>query len=305
MASTRSPKLPVDIGQSVESHLKTWYQVLQQLGRGGNATTFLVVATTGPYKGVLFAMKAFRELAKPERRQSFLGEIQFLMTCNHPSVMRVFDEGLLQEKFPFVIAEYLPLTLRSVIRANNVSAVAKVSYVVQLLSALSYLANLPTPVVHRDVKPENIFLKGQSCVLGDFGLMKTLDAHGPEDQESVKQSIGFGMPYCHRTPDLVHYLVDGEPPTCKSDVFQLGLVAAELLTGENPQRPTNTFTDPVELNKVGPLRGAIRRVGGDLIQQMLVPEATQRDSAADFLTRWSGAFASLAKQTRDLEGKVF
>jgi serine/threonine protein kinase len=271
------------------------------LGIGGNAATFLMVATSGQAKGVPFAMKVFRRLSKPERRDGFLHEIQFLKTCNHPSIMRVFDEGVLFDQYPFVVAEYLPSTLYSVIRANAASTVEKASFTLQLLSALEYLGQIPTPVIHRDIKPQNIFVKGHSCVLGDFGLMK----QSSDDLSGFKESVGVGMPFRYRTPDLVNYLVDGQPPTCASDVFQLGLVVAELFTGKNPQRPADKFTDPVQLDPLAKIPGAMERGIANLINRMLDADPRQRDSAAKLLDPWQGVFLDAAKRAHALEGRVF
>ena len=87
------------------------YTCMQRLGVGGTAETYLMLATEGPLRGQFFALKIFRRLSKPEWRESFLAEVKFLQGCNHPAVMRVFDEGLYLDEHPFVVAEYLPDTL--------------------------------------------------------------------------------------------------------------------------------------------------------------------------------------------------
>jgi serine/threonine protein kinase len=295
----------LDIGQGVQAASGVWYKNLQTLGIGGNAATFLVVATSGRSKGIPFAMKVFRRFSKPERRDSFLQEIQFLKSCNHPSVMRVFDDGVLYEKSPFVVAEYLPNTLHATIRAGGVSTAAKACYTLQLLSALDYLATLSPPVLHRDIKPQNVFIKGRSCVLGDFGLMKHVNKENADDQELVKESVGVGMPFRYRTPDLVEYLRKGVPPTCKSDVFQVGLVVAELFTGWNPQRPAKSFTDEIEHDSLQVIPGAMAPGIGNLIAKMLTMDPMQRPSAGALLDPWQGVFLDAAKRTHALEGKVF
>ena len=66
--------------------------------------------------------------------------------------------------------EYLPDTLWDAMKAGSLDDPAKVSVVMQLLSALDYLSRRDPYVVHRDIKPKNIFLKAGTCVLGDFGL---------------------------------------------------------------------------------------------------------------------------------------
>ena len=148
--------------QSIQSERKIWYRNIQFLGMGGNAITYLVLCTSEFYKGIPFALKVFRVISREERKVKFLAEREFLETgCNHPSIMRVFDSGVFRnaqgEEFPFVVTEYLPLTLREVIRSQRVTIVEKTSYVLQLLSALSYLDTLAVPVVHRDIKPRTFF----------------------------------------------------------------------------------------------------------------------------------------------------
>src|SRR5262249_37848427 len=149
--------------------------------------------------------------------------------CDHPAVMRVFDEGLYLGEHPFVVAEYLPDTLGHVLRTAP-PMMAKMAYAVQLLSALEYLSTPAITVVHRDIKPANVFIKGGSCVLGDFGLMKRLTVNRELDQEMLKTSVGPRMPRNYRTPDLVEYYKGGPVPTDKSDVYQLGLLFAELFS---------------------------------------------------------------------------
>jgi serine/threonine protein kinase len=296
---------PLAHGQSVQASSGAWYENIQVLGEGGNAITYLTLATSGPHKGLLFATKVFRNLDKPERRESFLGEVGFLKGCSHPSVMRVFDEGVYRDSFPFVVAEYLPSTLSAVIRAGTASTVAKLSYVLQLLSALDYLAKLSEPVIHRDIKPQNIFIKGHSCVLGDFGLLKRVTPASEEDRTAFKQSVGVGMPFRYRTPDLVRYLEDGVAPGCKSDVYQLGLVVAELFTGKNPQRPRKDFRAPIKLDKLAKVPGARSSVITALIQRMLREDPAERDPAERLLDPWQGVFREAIKQAHALEGRVF
>ena len=123
-----SDALFLDSGKSLRADSDVWYRIIQRLGAGGSAVTYLVVAKSGENKGILFALKIFRRMSKPERRESFLREVEFLKAQEHPAIMRVFDEGLfvynvagIQSEYPFVVAEYLPRTLYHVIRANGAS----------------------------------------------------------------------------------------------------------------------------------------------------------------------------------------
>jgi serine/threonine protein kinase len=287
---------------------------VQRLGAGGNAVTYLVVATSGTSRGILFALKLFRRLSKPERRESFLREVEFLKKQEHPSIMRVFDEGLfsyktdgIQNEYPFVVAEYLPQTLYHVIRAGNVDVAERVSLAAQLLSALTFLEGSTPQAVHRDIKPQNIFVKGRSCVLGDFGLMKLLDEVEEEDRLIFKESIGLGMPFYYRTPDLVAYAKNEAPLSVKTDVFQLGLVIAELFTGRNPaKRPLgNDMLAPVQLEPLSFCPGRFGASVAVLINQMLTLEPSRRPFASALMNGWLGLFERVCHDTHSIEGRVF
>lgn len=108
------------------------------------------------------------------------------------SSSRLPDTSNANGDFPFVVAEFLPQRLFEVIRADDATTAQKISYVLQLLSALAYLASLNPRVVHRDIKPQNVFVKGRSCVLGDFGLMKLVDGSVEPDREIFKESVAPG-----------------------------------------------------------------------------------------------------------------
>lgn len=280
------------------------YTCLQRLGVGGSAETYLMLATSGPLRGQLFAVKVFRRLSKPEWQANFLEEIKFLQKCDHPAVMRVFDEGVFLEKHPFVVAEYLPGTLGNILRTNP-TMMARMAYAIQMISALEYLSHPDVSVVHRDIKPANVFIKGGSCVLGDFGLMKILKIDPEQDREMLKASIGPRMPRHYRTPDLVEYYKGGAVPTEKSDVYQLGLVFAEMFSGSNPQRPmaTGDYRDPIELNSFF-IQGGMGGLIHNLIVPMLDNDPAKRPTSGELVDPWQGLFLEAAKRSHALDGRV-
>src|SRR5205823_666581 len=104
------------------------------------------------------------------------------------------------------------------------------------------------------------------------------------DREMLKESVGPRMPRFYRTPDLVDYFRGGPPPTPKSDVFQLGLVLAELFTGVNPQFPfQGDFAADVQLNPVGYIPGGMGRMIKSAIEPMLEFDREARPAAAALL----------------------
>lgn len=302
-------------GRSIRGSAGEWYKIQQLLGAGGNAVTYLVLCSSGPNRGILFALKFFRRMSRPERLEAFLDELRFLKSCDHPAVMRVYDEGTFsfrvegqQRDFPFLVAEYLPRTMFQVMRAGSATTTEKLAFANQLLAGLAYLAAQHPSVVHRDVKPQNIFIKGHSAVLGDFGLLKRLDGLSEaEDRDILKESVGIGMPFFYRSPDLVSYARREGPIDTKSDVFQLGLVLTELFTGRNPcVRPHGDDPlSPVELEPVGSIPGGISGLIAPILYDMLAVDPKLRPAASDLLDRWLGVLEIAAERARDLNGSVF
>lgn len=297
--------------KSIQSDAGTWYKTVQYLGSGGNAITYLVIATSGKYKGVPFAAKIFRNLSQQDRRNRFLEEINVLEELEHPAIMRTFDAGLFRitidgttDEHPFVIAEYLPQTLANAIRSRTLSMAKRLSFALQLISALKYLDERDPKIIHRDIKPQNIFIKGDSCVLGDFGLMKVVDGNTEVDRDIFKLSIGPGMPFFYRTPDLVRYARNEADITNKTDVFQLGLVLAELFTGKNPCVVPHNILDDVALHSIGHIPGTSGGGIAALLNRMLVVDPTARESIDHFLDPFLGVFNDIAARSNDIDGHV-
>lgn len=292
--------------KSIQSSGAVWYRCIQTLGTGGNAVTFLVMCTSGENAGALFALKVFRKLSAPDRREKFLQETELLFTLDHPCILRVFDEGVFHATgdYPFVVAEYLPNTLEQLLQ-TNIPIVEKLAFSIQLISALVHLNNQAPAIIHRDIKPANIFIKGRSCVLGDFGLMKVVDGNAEQDREVFKESVGPGMPFFYRTPDLVAYALQESDLSTKSDVFQLGLVLAHLFTGRNPCRRAEKILDPVEVETLTHIPGKFGGRIAYLISQMLCENPNERPSASDIYNQWQKVFFETVLLLHDLEGRVF
>jgi len=297
------------------------YRIVDFLGVGGTATTHLAVCISPrEFIGRLVAIQFFRKYSRPERLTKFLEAFGFLNDCTHPSIVNVYGLHSYYKR-PMIVSEYLPLTLLDVIRRKKISIVEKTSYAMQLLSALVYLDQVG--VVHRDIKPSNIFIKGKTCMLGDFGMMKrtettsddeeiiegvasiavyldgieisdTMPAETSElDAREVEQS-GTTVTGYYWSPDKVLDYAGVEDITPASDVYQLGLVLAHLFTGWNdqPKLPRNDEGKPdleraVEV-AMGPRDvGQIRSYSGagiaNLISQMLEKKPSDRPSAADLI----------------------
>lgn len=283
-------------GQSIKSDTDVHYRYLQILGTGKNATTILVTPSSGERRGLLFALKIFERLDSDESKRRFFKEVAFLQTCTHPAIMRVYDSGSFETVTgtrPFVVAEYFPQTLRDLVGRDDVSIPQRLSFALQLLSALEFLAACRPAVVHRDIKPDNIFIKGKACVLGDFGLMKRVMPNSRSDPADVlRESMGAVMPRSYRTPDLIQYVQGRRDIDTASDVFQLGLTLAELFTGCNPAYADRDNPDDLILETVGHISGEIGGLIFTTIRDMLEFDPARRPSASQVFDRWQTAFFS-------------
>lgn len=225
-----------------------WYRVLQHIGSGGNGVVFLVTCTCGQYRGEIFAMKVFSKILDEKRKERFLAEVKFMKDKHHPSIMRQYDEGVFIQgdaEFPFVIMEYLPYTLEEGIK-KGIDISDALLYSLQLLSAVKYIHE--HDIVHRDIKPGNIFINNHSAILGDFGLIKKIDNDVESDADEIKGY--FAMPCFYRTPELIGY-AKGECPVCKeSDVFQLGLVLFHMFTSKYPLQPTKDLLSEIKIKNL-------------------------------------------------------
>ena len=262
--------MKISVGEGLKSWTDRTYLNLNYLGAGGNATTFLMLCSSGGNKGLTFAVKVFQKVSSCERLISFMREVNSLRDCQHPAIMRVYDEGLCSDRHPFVVLEYLPRTLHDTNR-KRVTFLEKLGFALHLLSGLDYLRRRDPPIVHRDIKPKNIFVKGGSCVLGDFGLMRHWMTEIDRVNPPTSRRPGPEMPRNYRTPDLVEYFKGGSPPSPSSDVYQLGLVLTELFTDVNPQEPLegNDYAAEIKLSRFRdvdhPRSGPVK----DLLNEML------------------------------------
>ncbi|MBA4192162.1 MAG: hypothetical protein C0467_29655 [Planctomycetaceae bacterium] len=267
------------------------YSRLGVAGSGGIGAVSKVLATSGPNKGITFAIKVFTPDTEEKEawRQGFMREVHVLRDCNHPAIVKVFDEGVLPNGRPFFVMEYLPEDLKKAMQ-NELPEKLKMSIIMQLLSALSYLTRRDPYVVHRDIKPQNVFMKAGTCVLGDFGLIFH-DALGAEKETGNVPK----MAQRYRTPELVAFHNGGPNPPPASDVFQLGLVASELFTGKNPLKHSGPG-NPIELEPLGDISGPLGEPIRGLLTSMLEPDTNVRPTASAALLNWQELFLTAGKR---------
>jgi serine/threonine protein kinase/tetratricopeptide (TPR) repeat protein len=204
--------------------LATRYRIERQLGAGGMATVHLAYDCR---HGRDVAIKVLRsDLAETLGRDRFLQEIQLAARLNHPHILPVYDSGEAGGHLYFVMPVMSGQTLRDRLAAGAMPLDDALRIAVEVADALDYAHR--HGIVHRDVKPENILLHEGHAVVADFGIGKALVAAASATGLLFTQvGVTVGTP-AYMSPEQAA----GEELDGRSDLFALGCVMYEMLTGE-------------------------------------------------------------------------
>ncbi|HEY6927617.1 MAG TPA: protein kinase [Steroidobacteraceae bacterium] len=207
------------------------YRVLSLLGHGGMGSVWLAERTDG-----LFSRRVALKLVHPAlvdrvMTERFVREREILASLTHPNIARLLDAGLAEDGQSYLALEYVAGTpLTTFCDDRRLSITQRLDLFRQVLRAVEYAhANL---VIHRDLKPSNILVTEDSRAhLLDFGIAKLLTGQTAKETE-LTQIGGRALTLDYAAPEQVA----GTPITTATDVYSLGVMLYELLTGERPYR---------------------------------------------------------------------
>lgn len=214
------------------------FKITAKLGAGGMGEVYLAEDTRLHRKSAIKFLSA--ESAKiQERRERFLIEARSASSLNHPHVCIVYDVGETPEGIPYIAMEYVEgVCLNDLIKQKPLELSRTIVIALQVADALD--AAHARRIVHRDIKPANISLneRGDVKVL-DFGLAKFLVGHEKSPlettaQHQTKSGLILGTP-SYMSPEQVL----GKELDHRTDLFSLGVVLYELLTGVRPFKGGN------------------------------------------------------------------
>ncbi len=203
------------------------FEVLEVLGQGGMG---VVYKARQRKLDRLVALKVLpRELSEdPAFAERFAREGRTLARLQHPHIVGVHDIGEADGQY-YLVMEYVDgVDLRALMRAGELTSREALSIVPQICDALQYAHD--EGVVHRDIKPENVLLDRSGSVrVADFGLAKLVE-RTPADftltgTDQVMGTLHYMAPEQYKTPQDVDH---------RADIFSLGVVFYEMLTGELP-----------------------------------------------------------------------
>src|SRR5262249_15165882 len=158
-------------------------------------------------------------------------EREILATLTHPNIARLYDAGVSAEGRPFLAIEYVEgRSIDEYCRDRQLDTHARVKLFAQVAHAVAYAhAQL---VVHRDLKPANVLVTSEGQVrLLDFGIAKLL-ARQQATETRLTELSGRALTPDYASPEQIR----GEPLSIASDVYSLGVILYELLTGKRPYK---------------------------------------------------------------------
>ena len=216
--------MPRDFVGLVNTTLKGRYTAEQEIGRGGSA---LIFRARDP-GGRIVALKVLRpELLVSVEADRFLREIRLASTLQHPHIAPLLDSGSVEWVIYYVMAYIEGPTLRQALAERSPLDIAQATRIgLDLLGALDHAH--AHGIVHRDVKPDNIVLSPErGAVLLDFGIARAMEASG---ESLTAAGIAIGT-VSYMSPEQVMGVRSPDP---RSDIYALGCVLYECLTGTPP-----------------------------------------------------------------------
>jgi non-specific serine/threonine protein kinase/serine/threonine-protein kinase len=213
------------------------YQLIREIGHGGMGAVWLAVRADDQYRKQV-AIKLVRAI-NPDYVHRFRSERQILANLDHPNIARLMDGGTTEEGLPYFVMEYVEgKAIDKYCDAERLSTVERLRLFRTVCSAVHYAhQNL---VVHRDIKPGNILVTAEGLPkLLDFGIARLLK---PEfSDEAITATATPVMTPRYASPEQVR----GDPITISSDIYSLGVLLYELLTGHSPYRLANRLPHEV------------------------------------------------------------
>ncbi len=204
------------------------YLILRELGRGGMGTVYLAERDDQHYRQRVAVKVVRRGPDSRELRQRLRQERQILANLDHPHIARLLDGGNTEDGTPYFVAEYVEgEPIDRYCDRRGLSVEERLELFREVCTAVQYAhRNL---VIHRDLKPSNLLVTAEgSPKLLDFGIAKLLD---PETPDAVATVTGLSR----LTPEYASpEQVRGEPLTTAADVYSLGVLLYELLSGRHP-----------------------------------------------------------------------
>lgn len=203
------------------------YKTTKLLGEGGMGAVFLAERTDGEFDQQV-AIKLLKQgFVSKIALNRFISERQILARLHHRFIAQLLDGGTTEEGLPYLVMEYIEgLPLMDYCNQHNLDLKSRLELFQKICSAVQYAHQ--HLVIHRDLKPSNIMVTDDgSPKLLDFGISKLVSQEG----DALQTQTEFrALTPAYSSPEQIR----GEPISTASDVYSLGVILYELLTGKRP-----------------------------------------------------------------------
>jgi len=208
------------------------YEIMQDIARGGMGEVYRARRVDGQYEKEVAVKLVRGGLDSSFVLERFRHERQILASLDHPDIARLLDGGTTEDGVPYLVMELIAgVPIDQYCDAHNLSITRRLQLFHQVCGAVQYAHQ--RLVIHRDIKPSNILVTGAGePKLLDFGIAKIWDPSSNRETTLLRP-----MTPEYASPEQIR----GEPITTASDVYSLGVVLYQLLTGHSPY-PGDTST---------------------------------------------------------------
>jgi serine/threonine-protein kinase len=214
------------------------FELVEVLGEGGSSTVFRAFRITEGVRQDVAVKLLTRGLYTPEAQRQFRREREALARLKHPGIARLIEGGVTEQGLAFIALELvdgLPITRYA--REHELAESRRLELFVQVCRAVE--AAHRALIVHRDLKPSNVLVTAEGDVkLLDFGIAKLLDGG------DATRTLHVSLTPAYAAPEQF----DKGPLTTATDVYALGVLLHELLTGERRENPPHTARNVVALH---------------------------------------------------------
>ncbi len=207
------------------------FRLAREIGRGGMGVVYLAERCDGQFEQTVALKIVRRERTSGRVLRRFIAERQVLARLDHPNITRLVDGGITVDGVPWFAMEHVDGTpIDRFVRDRALPLEERVALFEQVCSAVAYAQR--SLVVHRDLKPSNVLVTQEgNAKLLDFGIAKILDDGGESPDGEITLEGASPLTPHYAAPEQIR----GEPVTTATDVYALGLILYESLSGSRPR----------------------------------------------------------------------